>query len=69
MPETTPKEIDRLVDGWYVVTMNETRDIIHRGSVAVHQDRIVDVGKTAELEQRYKAAQRLGGERFVITRG
>ena len=69
MPETTPKEIDRLVDGWYVVTMNETRDIIHRGSVAVHQDRIVDVGKTAELEQRYKAAQRLGGERFVITPG
>ena len=69
MPETTPKEIDLLVDGWYVVTMNETRDIIHRGSVAVHGDRIVDVGKTADLEQRYKASRRLGGERFVITPG
>ena len=69
MQETTKKEIDALVDGWYVVTMNETRDIIRRGSVAVHADRIVEVGKTAELERRYQPARRLGGDRFVITPG
>lgn len=62
-------EIDTLVDGWYVVTMNATRDIIHRGSVAIDGDRIVAVGKTAELEKQYKAKQRIGGERFVITPG
>ena len=69
MQETDQKEIDVLVDGWYVVTMNETRDIIHRGSVAIHEDSIVDVGKTVDLEQRYEPKQRLGGDRFVITPG
>jgi cytosine/adenosine deaminase-related metal-dependent hydrolase len=69
MTETTPKPIDLLIDAWYVVTMNETRDIIHRGSVAVDKDRIVAVGKTADLEQRYLPARRVGGERFVLTPG
>ena len=47
-----PKKIDTLVDAWYVVTMNETRDIIHRGSLAIDGDKIIDVGKTADLERR-----------------
>ncbi len=64
-----PQKIDKLVDGWYVVTMNETRDIIHRGSVAIDGNTIVAVGKTAELEKRYAPKERIGGERFVITPG
>ena len=35
MKSEGPKKIDTLVDAWYVVTMNETRDIIHRGSLAI----------------------------------
>ncbi len=62
-------EIDMLVDAWYVVTMNETRDIIHRGSVAIMEDKIIAVGKTREMERRYKAKRRLGGDRFVVTPG
>ena len=62
-------EIDKLIDAWYVVTMNETRDIVHRGSVAVHKDKIVDIGKTLDLEKRYQAKVRLGGDRFVLTPG
>ena len=62
-------EIDKLIDAWYVVTMNETRDIIHRCSVAVHKDKIVDIGKTLDLEKRYQAKERLGGDRFVLTPG
>ena len=71
MAETTGEKqsIDLLVDGWYVVTMNPSRDIIRNGSVAIHGDRIVAVGKTADLELRYAATQRLGGDRFVITPG
>ncbi|MEQ8516882.1 MAG: amidohydrolase family protein, partial [Chromatocurvus sp.] len=61
--------VDLLIDGWYVVTMNATRDIIRNGSVAIQGDRIVAVGKTAELEQTYKPARRIGGDRFVITPG
>jgi len=67
--EEKPAPIDLLVSGWYVVTMNETRDIIHHGSVAIQGDRIIDVGKTADLERRYNPKKRLGGERFVVTPG
>ncbi|MFT5351577.1 MAG: 5-methylthioadenosine/S-adenosylhomocysteine deaminase [Planctomycetota bacterium] len=69
MSETAQKEIDVLVDAWYVVTMNETRDIIHRGSVAIVKDKIIDVGKTVDLEKKYKPASRIGGDRFVVTPG
>lgn len=70
MSETMqPEPIDLLIDGWYVVTMNETRDIIHRGSVAVRGNRIVDVGKTADLERRFAPARRIGGDRYVVTPG
>ena len=62
------RHVDLLIDAWYVVTMNGTRDIIHRGSVAVDQGVIVDVGKTADLDRRYVAGRRLGGDRFVLRR-
>lgn len=66
---TEPTRIDLLVDAWYVVTMNETRDIIEHGSVAVDDGRIVAVGKTADLERRYVAERRVGSDRFVLTPG
>ena len=62
-------EVDLLIDAWYVVTMNATRDIIHRGSVAVRGNEIVEVGKTADLERRFRPARRLGGDRFVLAPG
>ncbi len=64
-----PAAVDLLIDAWYVVTMNATRDIIANGSIAVHDGVIVDVGKTVDLEGRYQPKRRLGGERFVLTPG
>jgi 5-methylthioadenosine/S-adenosylhomocysteine deaminase len=61
--------VDLLVDAWYVVTMNESRDIIHRGSLAIRDDIIIDVGKTSELETKYIPKRRIGGDRFVVTPG
>jgi len=61
--------IDMLIQGWYVVTMNATRDIIHNGAVAVHEGQILDVGKASDLEQRYSPAEVVGGDRFVVTPG
>ena len=61
--------IDLLIKGWYVVTMNATRDIIRDGAVAVRGSQIVDVGKAADLEARYDAARTVGGDRFVVTPG
>jgi cytosine/adenosine deaminase-related metal-dependent hydrolase len=64
-----PREIDLLVDGWYVVTMNESREIVRRGSVAVDGGVILEVGPTRDLEGRYRPRRRIGGERFVVTPG
>lgn len=61
--------IDYLIKGWYVVTMNDTRDIIRDGAVAVRGDRIVEVGKAEDLRHRYQPVEVVGGDRFVVTPG
>ena len=69
MDQKKTTNVDLLVDAWYVVTMNESRDIIHRGSLAIRDDIIIDVGKTSELETKYIPKRRIGGDRFVVTPG
>ena len=64
-----PEDVDLLVCGWYVVTMNEARDVIRNGAVAVRGDRIVAVGKASDLRARYRATREVGGDRFVVTPG
>ncbi len=61
--------VDLLIRGWYVVTMNDTRDIIRDGAVAVRGNEIVAVGKASDLEARFTAARTVGGDRFVVTPG
>ena len=61
--------VDLLVEGWYVVTMGPTRDVIRDGAVAIRDGVIVDVGKAADLRARYAATRTIGGPRFVITPG
>ncbi len=61
--------VDLIIRGWYVVTMNETRDIIRDGAVAVRGNEIVAVGKADDLDRRFTAARSVGGERFVVTPG
>ena len=63
------ERIDTLIKGWYVVTMNPTRDIIRHGAVAVRGSEIVAVGKASDLEAAYDAATTVGGDRFVVTPG
>ena len=63
------ERIDTLVKGWYVVTMNESRDIIRDGAVAIRGREIVEVGKSTDLEQRFEATETVGGDRFVVTPG
>ncbi|MEM9516677.1 MAG: amidohydrolase family protein [Actinomycetota bacterium] len=64
-----PIRADLRVDGWYVVTMNPSRDVIRHGSVVVRDGAIVDVGKTSDLANRYDCASVVGGDRFVVTPG
>lgn len=61
--------VDTIIKGWYVVTMNATRDIIRNGAVAIRGRDIVAVGKASEIEARYTAKETVGGDRFVVTPG
>ena len=63
------EHVDVIVRGWYVVTMNATRDVIRHGAVAIRGRDIVAVGKASELEARYTAAETVGGDHFVVTPG
>lgn len=64
-----PTACDLLIKGWYVVTMNERRDIIRDGAVAVDGASIVAVGKARDLEAEYAPKRVAGGDRFVVTPG
>jgi 5-methylthioadenosine/S-adenosylhomocysteine deaminase len=50
-----PISIDTIIRGWYVVTMNKTRDIIRNGAVAIDKGSIVAVGKYADISPTYSA--------------
>ena len=63
------EQIDTLIVGSHVVTMNATRDVIRHGAVAVRGSEIVDVGKQSDLEALYTATATVGGDRFVVTPG
>ena len=63
------EQIDTLIVGSHVVTMNPTRDVIRHGAVAIRGNQIVDVGKQSDLEVLYTATNTVGGDRFVVTPG
>jgi 5-methylthioadenosine/S-adenosylhomocysteine deaminase len=60
---------DTLILNALVVTMDDSRRVIADGAIAIRGDRIVDVGKTAELTARWLAGSVIAGERFVVTPG
>jgi 5-methylthioadenosine/S-adenosylhomocysteine deaminase len=63
------EQVDLLIRGWYVVTMNAHRDVIRDGAVAVRGNEIVAVGKASDMQERFSAGRTIGGERFVVTPG
>ena len=63
------QHIDTIIHGWQVVTMNQTRDIIRDGAVAIDDGRIVAVDKASAIDAEYEAERTLGGGRFVVTPG
>ena len=66
---SAPEAIDLLIVGTQVVTMNDARDIIRDGAVAVRGSTIIDVGKASELRRRYAPTRTIGSDRFVVTPG
>jgi cytosine/adenosine deaminase-related metal-dependent hydrolase len=61
--------VDTLISGATIVTMDETRRVIADGAIAIEGDRIAAIGKRAEIEAAYTATETIDGRRFVATPG
>jgi 5-methylthioadenosine/S-adenosylhomocysteine deaminase len=66
---SAPEPVDLLIVGTQVVTMNDSRDIIRDGGVAVRGSTIIEVSKASDLRRRYVPTRTIGSDRFVITPG
>src|SRR5262245_49891236 len=63
------QSVDLLVRNAIVVTMDSQRRIFEDGALVIIKDRIVDVGKTVDLQARYSAKSTIDARRFVVTPG
>jgi len=61
--------VDVLIEHALVVTMNDRREVVTDGSVAIRGRDVVAVGKSADLAARYEPRERIDGRRFVVTPG
>src|SRR5271169_6897157 len=65
----TKTNVDLVVSGGIVVTMDGARTILHDGSVAVQGDAIVAVGPRADVEGRYRGAQTIDARGRLVLPG
>jgi cytosine/adenosine deaminase-related metal-dependent hydrolase len=68
-PNGAPVPVGTMIVHALIVTMDEQRRIISDGAIAFTDDRIVAVGKTADLKSQYVAREVIDGSRFAITPG
>jgi 5-methylthioadenosine/S-adenosylhomocysteine deaminase len=62
-------QIDILIDGGSIVTVDASRRVIRDGAVAIKDDKIVAVGKSAELRRTYAAARVYDATNTCVTPG
>jgi 5-methylthioadenosine/S-adenosylhomocysteine deaminase len=66
---TEPERVDLLVEHGLVVTLDPRRRVLADGAVAVRDGRIVAVGKSRALGERFLAARRLDAGDHVVLPG
>ena len=64
-----PTEVDLVIHGGSVVTMNAQRHIIRDGAVAVKGKDIVAVGKRAEVDAKYRGRKTIDARDDLVTPG
>lgn len=62
-------DVDWLVEGDYVVTMDAQHQIIADGAIAIQGEKIVAVGKAAALREQYHAKHELSGTNRIVMPG
>jgi cytosine/adenosine deaminase-related metal-dependent hydrolase len=63
------EKVDLLIKGGILLTMDVEGTIIEDGSIAVNGQRIAAVGKTHEIEAKYKPERKINAEKKVIMPG
>ena len=61
--------VDLIVTGRYVVTMDATRRVIENGALAIQGSQIVDIGPAAEIAKKHTAKQRIDRTRAILAPG
>jgi 5-methylthioadenosine/S-adenosylhomocysteine deaminase len=65
--DAVPAEIDLVVRGATVITMDPDRTVLDDGAVAVHDGRILAVGSMVDIDARFRANECIGGrDRLVV---
>src|ERR1700741_234936 len=67
--QTRRQQVDLLVLGGTIVTMDQTRRVIEDGGIAVANGRIVGIGPRADIESRYASRQTVEASGKVIIPG
>ena len=62
-------QVDTLISGATVITVDAERRVISDGAVAIAGGTIVAVGKRAEIEAQVQARETVDGRRFILTPG
>src|SRR5262245_14570844 len=65
----SPEQVDLLIRGGTVVTMDSKGRVLEDGAVAVRGAKLVAVGATAELTAKYKAAATVDATGRVVMPG
>lgn len=63
------RSVDLLIVGGTVVTMDRERHLIEDGAIAISQDKIVAVGKSADVAKRFNAKRTINAAGKVIIPG
>ncbi|HEY1363501.1 MAG TPA: amidohydrolase [Xanthobacteraceae bacterium] len=63
------EHVDILIENGILLTLNPQRQIITDGAVAIRKDRIVAVGKTADLRQRLEAGRTIDASLRLVMPG
>ena len=61
--------IDLIIEGEYVVTMDDSGTVIRAGAVAVDDGLIIDIGSASEINSRYNANGHLSGDNRIVMPG
>ena len=61
--------VDLIVTGRYVVTMDSSRRVIEHGALAIQGANIIDVGPASEIAKKHTARQRIDRPRAILAPG